>query len=374
MSSRPTRAIISLTNLEANFRSIRNFLGDGPVILCVVKADAYGHGAIACSKRLEKAGTDWLGVALPEEGFELRNAGIRTPILAMGSFWSGQEESIIEKRITPAIFNMDVARALDSAAGRLGVTVSAHLKVDTGMGRIGVLPEQIPVFAAELKQLRNVRIDGLMTHLAAADDLSQSDYTEHQNRLFNEAADVLNQAGHSLKCLNVANSPGAIAHPASRHDMVRIGGILYGRGVDVLPPGIPAPELLPVMSIVSEIAHIKEVPKGVSLGYGRTFSTDRPSVIATVPIGYHDGLPRSLSNKGDVLVRGKRAPIAGRISMDWTIVDVTDIGGVSIGDRVTVLGTDGDESIGVEEIARHAGTISYEITCGIHGRARREYA
>lgn len=374
MSSRPTRAIISLTNLEANFRSIRRFLGDGPEILCVVKADAYGHGAVACSKRLEKAGADWLGVALPEEGFELREAGIRAPILAMGSFWRGQEEAVIEKRITPAIFNMELARALDSAARQLGVTVSAHLKVDTGMGRIGVLPEQIPAFAADLKQLGNIRIDGLMTHLAAADDLNQTDYTERQNRLFSEAADVLRRAGHSLRYLNAANSPGAIAHATSRHDMVRIGGILYGRGVDVLPQGIPAPELLPVMSIVSEIAHIKEVPSGVSLGYGRTFSTNRPSIIATVPIGYHDGLPRSLSNKGDVLVRGKRAPIAGRISMDWTIVDVTDIDGVSIGDRVTILGADGNESIGVEEIARLAGTISYEITCGIHGRARREYA
>ncbi len=374
MSQRPTRSIISLANLEANFRSIRKFIGDGPETLCVVKADAYGHGAIPCSERLAKAGADWFGVALPEEGFELRAAGIKTPILAMGSFWPGQEHAIIEKKITPSLFNLDIARLLNSAAEKQGVTVSAHVKVDTGMGRIGVRPESVADFAKELKLLGNIKIDGLMTHLSVADDLNQTDYTKEQNRLFDECAHILRNTGHELRYLNMANSPGAVAHEYTRKDLLRIGGILYGLGGDVLPKGVAAPELLPVMSVVTEIAHLKRLPAGVSLGYGRTFETHRDSVIATVPIGYHDGLPRSLSNKGHVLVRGKRAPIAGRISMDWTIVDVTDVDGASVGDRVTVIGEDSGESILAEELARSTGTISYEITCGIHGRATREYA
>jgi len=374
MSQRPTRSIVNLSNLEANFRSIKKFVGEGPQMLCVVKADAYGHGAVACSGVLEHVGADWLGVALPEEGFELREAGITLPILAMGSFWQGQEDAIIEKGITPSLFNFEIAELLDSAAKRRGIIASAHVKVDTGMGRIGILPEAVPEFARNLKTLGNLRIDGLMTHLAVADDMNQSGYTLRQNILFDEAAMAFREAGHELKLLNMANSPGAVAHDYSRKDLLRIGGILYGLGGDVLPPGVPAPELLPVMSIVTEIAHLKRVPAGVSLGYGRTFQTERPSLIATIPIGYHDGLPRSLSNKGEVLVRGARAPIAGRVSMDWTIIDVTDIDGVTLGDRVTIIGEDSGHSIRAEDIARLTGTISYEITCGIHGRARREYA
>lgn len=374
MSQRPTKSIVSLTNLEDNFRSIREFIGPNPEILCVVKADAYGHGAIQCAKTLQAAGADWFGVALPEEGFELREAGIRTPILAMGSFWLGQEESIIEKKIIPSLFNIDVARALNSAAERRGIVVSAHVKVDTGMGRIGVRPEEIPSFAQELKRLGNLRIEGLMTHLAVADDLDQTEYTRRQNQLFDESAQALKDAGHELKFLNLANSPGAVAHDYTRRNLVRVGGILYGLGGDVLPSGVAAPSLKPVMSLVSEIAHLKTVPAGDSLGYGRTFQTVRESIIATVPIGYHDGLPRSLSNIGEVLVRGRRAPIAGRVSMDWTIIDVSEIEGVSIGDRVTIIGEDSGEKIFAEDLARKVGTISYEITCGIHGRASREYA
>jgi alanine racemase len=374
MSMRPTKTIVSLSNLETNFRSIKKFVGDGPQMLCVVKADAYGHGAVACSRALEVVGADWLGVALPEEGFELRAAGVSLPILAMGSFWPGQEDSILEKGITPSIFNFEIATLLDSAAKRRGIIASAHVKVDTGMGRIGILPEAVPEFARNLMALENIRIDGLMTHLAVADDLAQSDYTLKQNALFEDAVSAFREAGHQLRFLNMANSPGAVAHAFTRKDVLRIGGILYGLGGDVLPPGVPAPELLPVMSVETEIAHLKYVPAGVSLGYGRTFQTVKESVIATIPIGYHDGLPRSLSNKGEVLVHGARAPIAGRVSMDWTIIDVTEIEGVSVGDKVTIIGEDSGEVIRAEDIARLTDTISYEITCGIHGRARREYA
>jgi alanine racemase len=373
MSLRPTRTKINLGNLEANFRSIRKFVGSTPEMLCVVKADAYGHGAIACSKVLDEAGADWFGVALPEEGFDLRAAGIRKPILAMGSFWRGQEDSVVEHDITSSLFNFEIAQLLDSAAKRRGRIVSAHVKIDTGMGRIGIRPEQVSEFARNLTTLSNVKIEGLMTHLSVADDLDQTDFTREQNRQFEFAAEAFRDAGHPLRYLNMANSPGAVAHDYSRKDLLRIGGILYGLGGDVLPKGVPAPELLPVMSLISEIAHLKEVPAGTPLGYGRTFQTTRPSLIATIPIGYHDGLPRSLSNKGEVLVRGKRAPIAGRVSMDWTIIDVTDIPEAKVGDRVTVIGSDSSESILAEDLARLTGTISYEITCGIHGRAVRQY-
>jgi alanine racemase len=341
--------------------------------MAVVKADAYGHGAVRCARRLVAAGAEWLAVALVEEGIELRNAGITAPILCLGGCWPGQAEVLLRANITPIVFIAEQAAELDREARNRGLIANVHVKIDTGMGRVGVPFREVGDFLDGLKQFRNLRVEGLMTHFAAADRPEENQYTNHQIERFETAIVAFREAGHNPVMFDMANSPGAIVHPRAQAGMVRLGGILYGLGGDVLPPGVPKPKLKPVMSVTTQIAQVKRVPAGETLGYGRTFTTGRASAIATIGIGYHDGLPRSLSNLGQVIVRGVRVPIVGRVSMDWTIIDVTHIPGVQLGDRVTIIGRDGTESILAEDIAGLAGTISYEITCGIGARVQRRY-
>jgi alanine racemase len=212
-----------------------------------------------------------------------------------------------------------------------------------------------------------------MTHFAAADDLSQKEFTDLQIERFYDAVAKFRASGFDPECIDLANSPGAVAHPASLGNMVRLGGVLYGLGDDVLPKEAPKPELLPVMSLYSKIAHLKSVPPGETLGYGRTFKTTRDSLIATIPVGYEDGYRRVLSNRSSVIVRGRMAPVVGRISMDWTIVDVTDIPEAAFGDTVTLIGRDGEAAITAENLATLCSTISYEITCGINRRVAKFY-
>lgn len=371
--SRPTIATIDLGNLARNLSACREFIGEGCGIVAVVKADAYGHGAEACARRLQDEGVDWFAVAIPEEGVQLRQAGITVPILSLGAFWPGQEDDLISNAVTPVIADLQRAEWLDRVARERGCTVAVHVKVDTGMGRIGILPDESARFASALKEFKHIAVEGLMTHLAVADDLTQSEYTDSQCALFEESLDIFLAAGHEIRFADVANSPGAVAHPRTRRNLVRLGGILYGLGGDVLPGGIPAPKLLPVMSLTTEISGVKEFPAGSSLGYGRTFETKRPSRIATIPIGYHDGLPRAASNVSSVIVKGTQVPIVGRVSMDWTIIDVTDVPEGKIGDRVTIIGTDGTAERKAEDLARETGTISYEITCGLSSRVPRSY-
>ncbi len=371
-AQRPTWAEINLDNLAFNFHSSKRFIGSVDY-MAVIKADGYGHSAIECAKRLEKEGVDWFGVALPEEGFELRKAGIDKPILCLGGFWDGQEGDLIADEIVPVIFRPEQANSLNAFAKSLGKTVPVHVKIDTGMGRIGVPHNELEDFARRIADLHNLRVEGVMTHFATADDLSQNEFTNLQIKLFKSAIDVLERFGISPKYRDLANSPAAVAHPDSRGNLVRLGGILYGLGGDVLPKDIEKPSLKPVLSLHSAIAQLKVIPQGTSLGYNRSFTTERESLIATVPIGYHDGLPRVLSNHGRMIVNSQFAPIVGRISMDWTILDVTEIDGVRIGDPVTIIGSQGDSRILAEEIAFHAKTISYEITCGIDRRVPRVF-
>ncbi len=369
--TRPTQAEIDLDRLRYNLRSIRKFIGESHLVMAVVKADAYGHGAIQCAQALEKEGVDWFGVALPEEGIELRNAEITTPILCFGN-WPGQEDAMLFQNLTPVVYQIERAAAFDAAAARLNQTAKLHIKIDTGMGRVGVPATEVADFAVALKQFQNVEVEGLMTHFAAADEVV-SDQTNLQMRLFAAAAETFHANGFQPELIDMANSPGAIVHPDSRATMVRIGGLLYGLGGDVLPRDFPGPDLRPVLSLRSHISYVKTVPTGTTIGYGGTFLTERESVIATVPIGYHDGLPRVLSNNGSVLVNGKRAPIVGRVSMDWTIIDVTDVGDASVGTEVVLLGEQLGQKIRAEDLAELATTISYEITCGLGSRVPRVY-
>lgn len=368
---RPTWAEINLGNLSFNLKSVRKFIGKDIACMAVVKADAYGHGAIECAKRLEADGADWFGVALPEEGVVLRTAGVQRPILCLGGFWHGQESLLLEHNLTPVIYRIESAERLDKAAEQKGQKANIHVKFDTGMGRIGARFDEIGEFVEQIRTLSNLDVEGVMTHFAAADDLAENDFTGEQIRKLNKAVDIFRDNGFKPRYVDMANSPGAIAHPDSRGNMVRIGGVFYGLGGDVLPKDVEKPELKPVLSLFTQIALIKQVPAGSTLGYGRTFTTKRKSMIATIPIGYHDGYPRVLSNRGRVLINGIFAPVVGRVSMDWTIVDVTDVPGVKVDDRVVLIGEQGGLSIKAEDLAADTDTISYEITCGINPRVPR---
>lgn len=373
ISQRPTWAEINLDDLAFNFHSAKRFIGSDTKYMAVVKADAYGHGAVECARRLEAEGIDWFGVALPEEGVELRKAGIRKLILCLGGFWDGQETIALNYGLTPVIFQIQKAAELNAAAERRGTDISIHVKIDTGMGRIGVRFDEVGEFADQLKALANLRVEGLMTHFASADDLAQTGFTNVQIERFNTAVAIFREKGFTPAYLDLANSPGAVAHPSSRSNLVRLGGILYGLGGDVLPGGIEKPELKPVMSLRTRIAHLKTVPAGETIGYGRTFTTDVDSVIATIPIGYQDGYSRTLSNAGRAILRGVYVPVVGRVSMDWTTLDVTSVEGTQLGDEVILIGEKSGLQITAEDLARATGTISYEITCGINRRVPRFY-
>lgn len=372
-SKRPTWAEINLDNLAFNFHSVKQTVGNKVAYMAVVKADGYGHGAIECAKRLEKEGIAWFGVALPEEGLELRKNNIKTPILCLGSFWSGQENLLLDNNLTAVIYNLDLADKLNFAAKEKGLKAKVHIKIDTGMGRIGVRFDEVNEFADSLLEFENLEVDGIMTHFASADDLAQNDFTNLQIKRFYESVEVFESKGFNPKYKDLANSPGAVAHTNSHGNLVRLGGILYGLGDDVLPQTIVLPERKPVMSLLTKITHLKQVPKGDTLGYGRTFSTEKDSIIATIPIGYQDGYSRALSNCGQVIIKNQFAPVVGRVSMDWTIIDVTEIEDVKLNDEVILIGSSESLTVKTEELAAKTATISYEITCGINRRVSRIY-
>ena len=368
---RGTVAEIDLNSLRFNLRSARRFIGDNTKCLAVVKADAYGHGAIECSRAFVGEGVDWLGVALFEEAIELRDAGLNSPVLCLGGLSLGQEDEAIARDVTPVIFTLVEAAVLDEAARRAERTAKIHLKIDTGMGRLGVRWDRLQPFLDQLKRFSALSIEAVMSHFASAND--DDEFTYVQLDRFLESVKMLQANGYSPAILDIANSPGAIGHPRSRLQMVRLGGVLYGLSRDTLSGTGPKPELKPVMSLRSVIADLKDIPAGETVGYGRTFCAERDTRIALVPIGYHDGYRRGFSNRSSVLINGNFAPVVGRISMDWTIVDVTEISGTRVGDGVTLIGRSGDRSISAEDLAGLADTISYEITCGIGPRVPREY-
>jgi alanine racemase len=370
---RPTWAEINLDNLAFNLNSVKSFVGKDLKYMAVVKADAYGHGSVECAKRFEQAGIDWFGVALPEEGVELRKHGIRKLILCLGSFWAGQEHLLLSHHLTPTIFRLEIAEKFNRAAKELGVIANVHIKVDTGMNRIGVRFDELDEFAEGLKKFTNLKVDGVMTHFASADNLDENNFTNLQIKRFNDSVELLHEKGFRPTYKDLANSPASVAHPNSRGNMVRLGGVLYGLGGDVLPKNIEKPELKAVMSLHTRISFLKQVPKGETLGYSRTFQTTRDSIIATIPIGYQDGYLRGLSNCGRVLINGMHANVVGRVSMDWTLIDVTDIPQVAVNDEVILIGQQNNLRVEAEELAIKTNTISYEVTCGIHSRVYRVY-
>ncbi|MFL6229344.1 MAG: alanine racemase [Pyrinomonadaceae bacterium] len=370
---RPTCAEIDLDALASNFREVRRVAGEAARVMCVVKADAYGHGARECARRLEQEGADWFAVALPEEGLQLREAGVTKPILCLEGFWEGQAALCVRHRLTPIIFRLDAAEAFDRAARAAGVAAEIHVKIDTGMNRLGVRADDAAEFAARLRDFTYLRVGGMLTHFASADEPGAAEFTQEQAARFAGAVETFRAAGHAPSVEHLSNSAATFARVAPSGSMVRPGGVLYGLWRDVLRPSDEPPPLKPVLAWRTRAALVKCVRAGETLGYGRTHVLKRDSLIATLPVGYADGYPRALSNRGRVLLRGHFAPVVGRVSMDLTIIDVTDVLGVSQDDAVTLIGADGGLSISAEDVARDAGTISYEITCGVGARVPRVF-
>ena len=339
--------------------------------MAVVKADAYGHGAAECARRLEAEGVDWFGVAIPEEGCELRESRISSPILCLGSIFPEQEAIVVEHGLTPVIFDLDVARALSEYLRDRSYDI--HVKIDSGMGRLGLRWPLARDFARGLKQFPNLNVTGMMSHFASADDPSQDGFTAVQIEHFEGSVRAFEDEGFAPQILHIANSPGSIRCRNSRIGMMRLGGALYGLLDDIVPRDAVQPELEPVLSLASQSYYIKDIPAGAGLGYDQTFHTKRDSRIALVPIGYADGYPRGESNRQHAIVNGCLVPVVGRVSMDWTILDVTDCSHAKKGDDVTFIGRDGQHEIKAADLAREIDTIGYEITCGISSRVPRVF-
>ncbi len=368
-SDRPTNAVIELDALDHNYKEVVR-RAEGQRILAVVKARAYGHGAADVSRRLLMLGADMLGVALVEEGRELRDAGIDAPILVMGATFPGQAEAIVSLKLTPAIYSLANARALSEAAHKRRTLISVHVKIDTGMGRIGIAPEDAPELIAALQKLGSISVQGLMTHFADA-DLRDKEFASLQMDRFEKLLRALEAKNIEVPVRHAANSAAVLDFRRAFFTMVRPGLMLYG--YNPLEEGKTGADLRPVLSLVTRIAFIKKVPAGTPISYGRTFTTKRESIIATLPIGYADGYSRGLSNRGEALVRGARVPLVGRVCMDMCMIDVTDVPAVREGDDVVLIGSQGGERITADDIAAKTGTIAYEVLCGISSRVPRIY-
>jgi len=380
MRIRPTEAVVDLTAIAHNFR-VAVELGGRPA-MGVVKADAYGHGAVEVASALVQAGAPMLAVALPEEGLELREAGLEAPVLVLCAE-PARYDVLVRHRLTPVLFAANQVGWLARAARAAGAAASAHLEVDTGMGRTGVSPEELPALVEALSAAPEIRLEGLFTHFASA-DLEPRSFTEGQAERFEAAAELLARAGHAPRLRHLSNSAGTIAFPEIRQDLTRPGIMIYGylpfeAGARQVPAvREAAARLRPALTWRSAVVHVKTVASGTPISYGGHWVASRPSRIATIPVGYGDGYGRRLSGRpgmgrADVLVRGRRAPVAGTVCMDMTMIDVTEIPGVEVGDEVVLLGAQGGARIGADELAEKVGTISYEILCAIGPRVPRRY-
>ena len=365
-------AEIDLGAIRDNFAAMRGRLRDDTKMIAVVKTDAYGHGAVRIAEMMEPEAYIWgFAVATTEEAVELRRAGIRKPILCLGFVFPQDYDLLVRLQIRPATFKLSMARQLSEAASRAGMILPVHLAVDTGMGRIGFqVCEEDADEAAEIAKLSNLKVEGLFTHFARADERDK-DYTQEQFRKHCRFEQMLEERGVSIPLRHAANSASIMELPGTHLDAVRAGITIYG----IYPSDEVDRNLMPMkpaMSLISHICYIKKVPAGTSISYGGTFVTERESRIATIPVGYGDGYPRSLSNKGSVLIRGRRAPIVGRICMDQFMVDVTEIEAEEF-DRVTLLGQDGKDAVTADELGRLSGRFPYELVCDISKRVPRVY-
>jgi alanine racemase len=367
---RPAWVEIDLDCVRHNIRGFQRIIPDSTQMMAVVKADAYGHGAYHVAKAALQAGASRLAVAIVEEGIVLRRLGITAPIHILGVSAPGTERAVIEYDVIPTICSIESARRFSAVGTALGRTITCHVKIDTGMGRIGVLPGELTEFLRVFNTLPNLDLEGVLSHFSKADEIDKT-YTNRQLGLYQKCLEMFAVAGISPRLRCLANSAGTIDLPASLFDMVRIGIALYGLypSADVQTTKI---HLRPVMSWKTRIVHLKTLPPGERISYGGVFITSRSTKVATLPVGYADGYRRRLGNTGgQVLIRGQRAPIIGRVCMDMCMIDVTDIAHVTIGDEAVLIGTQGDDRISADEMATQLDTINYEITCLVGKRVPR---
>lgn len=367
---RPTQAIIDLAAIRHNVRLLSSCLKPGTSLTAVVKANAYGHGSVAVAKAALSAGAASLAVAIPEEGAELREAGIAVPIFVLGLILPEQADVAVKYRLITPVCTGESAAALSTEAMRQGRRAYVMIKTDTGMGRIGTDPVQAALLTAEVAKMPFIEIMGIFTHMAAADADNKA-YTNEQLRLFQQALQILKEKKFNLPYVSAANSASIIDLPSSHFNLVRAGIALYG-----LPPSDEMhnrPKLLPAMQLKTRISYIKQVDAGAHIGYGCTYTAAQPTFIATLPVGYADGYNRQLSNKAEVLIGGVRHKLAGRVCMDQIMVDLGPVCNANIGDEVVLFGRQGQEEITVTELARLAETINYELVCAVSSRVPRIY-
>ncbi len=376
---RPVWAEVSLQAIVRNLRTIRRHIGPKPQILAVVKSNAYGLGAVPVAKALQKAGAERFGVTCANEGVELRESGIRKPILVLTGFWPGEEKRFITNRLTPSVTRLEDVRSLERAAksARVKSRLKFHLKINTGMNRLGLLPSELNSFASALADCRHIELEGTFTHFASAEDFSARQ-TDEQEETFRKCLDRMRALGISPGIVHMANSGAICARPSTWGDMVRPGAIIYGYYQSFDPPqkGQEIRDRLPVepsLSLRARIITLRDLPTGQPVGYGARFVTERPSRIAVINAGYADGILRQRTNRGCALLRGHRVPLVGAISMDLTTLDVTSVPDAALGDIVTIYGRDGNAEIKVSDVAAEIGTVTSDLLCALGRRIPRYY-
>ena len=378
VATRPTWADVSLSALRQNFRLVQKHIGPDVTVCAVVKADAYGHGAVECAQALEQEGARWFGVTSLDEAIPLREAGVRGRILLMTGFWRGEEEEIVRLELTPTVWEPQQIELLERAASHLRAKQAIHLKVDTGMGRLGFAPEDLPKIASALKSAPHLIVEGLSTHLSSSEVLDAPSVPQ-QLSVFEQIRNLLRREGFEPSLIHTANTGAVISRKESWNTMVRPGIALYGyympferAGREVSGKGLKL-AVKPVLTWKTRILSLRDVRANQPLGYNGIYVTKAPARIAVLPVGYADGFNRALSSRGRVIVREHYAPIVGRISMDLTMVDVTGLPEVAVGDEAILLGTCDGLSFDAKEHAALANTVLYEILCGISKRVPRKH-
>ena len=366
----PTYATINLAALAHNLSRIKRYLSPGCEVMAIVKANAYGHGSVEIAQALAKEGVKQFAVASLDEGIALRQAGLSESIVVLGALFEEQVPDLIAHRLTPVVSDGRILPSLAKAAHSHHAPYSIHLKVETGMGRLGFSPEELLTVLDNSLLHSPLKVEGLMTHLADADG-ADSTFTEQQLSSFNALLEQIRLRGLTVPLVHAANSAAIVRFPNAHFSLVRPGIMLYG--YHTLPASIPDPDLRPVLSLHTTVAQLRTIPQGSSVSYNGTFVAQRQTRIAVLPIGYADGYSRRLSHRGSVLIQGHRAPIVGLVCMDMIMVDVTDLAPVQVGETVTLIGQQGEESIWADEVAGWIGTIPYEVLCGIGSRVPRLY-
>jgi alanine racemase len=365
-AERPTQAVVNLKAISDNIAQIRKRIGERRDLMAVVKADAYGHGAVQVSRAAIRSGATCLGISSPEEGEELREAGIDIPILILGLIQPEAAHKSVGLRLEQTICSLELAAALDQEARKASTRINVHVKVDTGMGRIGVLPDNALAFVRRVRRFKNLNLTGIFSHFSSADDADKT-FARRQLEIFNRVIHEIEAAGIHIPKKHMANSAAILDLPESYLDSVRPGIMIYG--LYPSPHVSRSIKLRPAMTLRTKVSYVKSVPGRTPISYGCTFFTRKETRVATLPVGYGDGYSRLLSNRGTVLIKGQRAPLIGQVCMDMCLADVSKIKSVRVGDEVILFG----EELSVDEVAQNMGTINYEVVCGVGKRVPRVY-